>query len=139
MHLAVRFQLIGCYFFRTSSRDFSDAVDGASVRPRSNSLNDDSSTLTRSNSSPDVSQQAAVYSLDNSIDIPEHVLKIYRADQSYKFFFIHKVRRGNDRLISNYRTVGEISLKSKVYGCTRKLMHSICATTFKVLMVIGLK
>jgi len=72
-----------------TQRDSTD--DGAmETRPRSNSLNEDSATLTRSNSSPDVTQLSA-YSIDSNLDIPEHVLKVYRADQSYKYFLVHKV------------------------------------------------
>lgn len=75
-------------YFRTH-RDATD--DGANfTRPRSNSLTQDGGTLTRSNSSPDITQLSA-YSIDNTLDIPEHVLKVYRADQSYKYFLVHKV------------------------------------------------
>ena len=81
-----------CVLYRTSSgRDYTDDSMGETTRPRSNSLNDDCGTLTRSNSSPDVTQLPTAYSIDNTLEIPEHVLKIYRADQSYKYFLVHKV------------------------------------------------
>ena len=52
-----------------------------------------------SNSNPDLTSIASIPMYEASTyvggnDYPEHVLKLYRADQSCKYFLVHKVRLG---------------------------------------------
>ncbi|XP_067932600.1 rap guanine nucleotide exchange factor 2-like isoform X2 [Watersipora subatra] len=106
-----------------TTRDSTD-LGSSEPRPRSNSLNDDCSTLTRSNSSPDVTQLSA-YSIDNNLDIPEHVLKVYRADQSYKYFLVHKETTAREVVMLALRQFGisEHSIEIQNMSCNN---YSLC-------------
>ncbi len=140
---------------------FSFCSSPISSPPLSRRTQDDSSTVMKrspsgslgsnpylSNSNPDLtsisSNSLSVYEPEYNYsshgsgpgDCPEHVLKIYRADQSCKYFLVHKVIAFAFPKILDHRIQRSQSIKmeNKIYGKnkqTKKHFFAFCIKEFK--------
>ena len=68
--------------------DSHDCVDSASGLPLQNGSFNSVTSLQQSQSNPDL--VSICYEDLRTVDYPEHVLKVYKADQTFKYLLIHK-------------------------------------------------
>ncbi|PRD35235.1 UNVERIFIED_CONTAM: Rap guanine nucleotide exchange factor 2 [Trichonephila clavipes] len=63
-------------------------------------------TLYHSHSNPDLSSVAALNEPSLSLDYPEHVLKVYKSDQTFKFLLVHKETTAREVVMLSLREFG---------------------------------
>ncbi|XP_067136215.1 rap guanine nucleotide exchange factor 6-like isoform X3 [Centruroides vittatus] len=62
--------------------------------------------LYHSHSNPDLTSLATYYEHDLKLDYPEHVLKVYRSDQTFKFLLVHKETTAREVVMLSLREFG---------------------------------
>ncbi|KAF8771177.1 Rap guanine nucleotide exchange factor 2 like protein [Argiope bruennichi] len=63
-------------------------------------------TLYHSHSNPDLSSVTALNEPPLSLDYPEHVLKVYKSDQTFKFLLVHKETTAREVVMLSLREFG---------------------------------
>ncbi|XP_022246938.1 rap guanine nucleotide exchange factor 6-like isoform X4 [Limulus polyphemus] len=76
-----------------------------------------SGSLYHSHSNPDLASLSAYYEPELRPDFPEHVLKVYRADQTFKYLLIHKETTAREVVMLSLREFGITDPSSKYSLC----------------------